>query len=53
MMHTNMNNRDSHYDNFVRTMRKDGIPAKTYQEVNWKQWIQDQWDIVVSGLRKL
>ena len=41
-------NRDSRYDDFVRTMRKDGIPVKTYREVNWKQWVHDQWERITN-----
>ncbi len=44
-------NRDSRYENFVRTMQRDGIPMGRYQEESWKRWIQNQWERVIN-LRK-
>ena len=41
-------NRDSHLQEFIRSMNSDGIPVKTFQEDNWKRWIQDQFERVIN-----
>lgn len=39
---------DSHREEFIRNMNSDGIPARMFQEDNWKRWIQDQFERVLS-----
>ena len=36
--------RDAKYENFLRTMQRDGIPVRRYQDKNCKRWIQEQWE---------
>jgi|GEM_PF-2587933 len=51
MINTNgefYSNRESRYDDFLRTMQKDGIPARRYQEENWKRWFQNQWERILN-----
>ena len=42
---------DSRNAEFSRTVQKDGIPARRYEEGNWKRWISDQW-VKVLNIRK-
>lgn len=45
-------NRDPHREEFIRSMDSDGIPAKTFQEGNWKKWMQDRLERVLNYKRR-
>ncbi|MFO8101452.1 MAG: hypothetical protein R6U37_04680 [Dehalococcoidia bacterium] len=41
-------NLDSKYENFVRTMQREGIPVRRYREESWKRWFKNQWERMLN-----